>query len=61
MLCTYSPGNFADLASLLLANVLDHIVGKESHCEVVVTADYTGEHTDACDGEEDVLHDLVGF
>ena len=40
---TYCASSFGNLSSLLLPDVLDHVIAEESHGEVVVTAD------DACE------------
>ena len=42
---TYSAGDLGDFgADLVLAvHIFDHVVGEETHSEVVVTADNAGE------------------
>ena len=55
---TYRSCNLADLRSLLLVEVLDHVVAEEAHREVVVAPDDASEDRDACHCEEDVFDDL---
>ena len=40
---TYCASRFGDITSLLLADVLDHVITEQAHSKVVVTAD------DACE------------
>lgn len=58
---TYSAGDLGDFgADLVLAvHIFDHVVGEETHSEVVVTADNAGEDRDARHQEEEILDDFL--
>ena len=56
---TYSFSSLADLSSLLVADILDHVVTEEAHGEIIVTANHTSEDRDAGHAEEEILNNLL--